>query len=279
MSTTPIKGTSSDHTIGLGSVSYDVELLYVWIERDQADFIREAGFNLSPNYRFDMKCTEEGKYKLTCTERKEYVNVWKYGSINGLTALVGENGSGKSLLMRHLLKFGDVHEKYPYRNVYAYLVDGKVLIEHNFPAEQFINGTEYDVTFSLGGQTRIYMSNGLGAQEYGRVPSYGKRIMFTPEVNSLRVKEFYRKATSVDKPAERQPDFDSLQAFLVSQQRYKDFETLCVLCYYHSLQLKKSDKQSKQHDMLRWSGVLILLPSIFFGHMTQIVRLRRERGY
>lgn len=94
------------------------------------------------------------------------------------------------------------------------------------------------------------MSNSLGVQESHRVPSFGKRIMFTPEVNSIRVKEFYKKATSVDKPAKQQDDFDSLQEFIVSHQRYKDFETLCVLCYYHSLHLKISDKQSKQYDML-----------------------------
>ena len=241
MTTTRIRDNSLDYFNSSDSASCDMELLYVWIERDQADFIREAGFNLSPNYRFDMNCTDDGKYKLTCTERKEHVNVWKYGSINGLTALVGENGSGKSLLLQHLLKFGEVHNKLKYRTAYAYLVDGKVWIQHNFPSEQFINGTEYDVTFSLDGQTRIYISNALGTQEYSRVPSFGKRIMFTPEVNSLRVKEYYRKATSVDKLAEQQPDFDSLQEFLISQQRYKDFETLCVLCYYHSLQSKKPD--------------------------------------
>lgn len=74
-----------------------MELLYVWIERDQTDFIIETGFNLSPNYRFNMKRTEDGKYVLSCTERKEYVNIWKYGSINGLTALGGERLGKKSV--------------------------------------------------------------------------------------------------------------------------------------------------------------------------------------
>lgn len=241
MSTTPIKGTSSDHTIGPGSVSYDVELLYVWIERDQADFIRETGFNLSPNYRFDMKRTEDGKYVLSCTERKEYVNIWKFGSINGLTALVGENGSGKSLLLRHLLAFNAAHKKYPFRTVYVYLVNGKECIRHNFPSEQLINDTEYNVEPSICGQTRIYISNGLAAEGYSHVPSYSERIMFTPEVNSIRVKEFYKKATSVDKPTEYQPEYDFLQDYFSSKSRYKSFETLCVLCYYHSLQSKKRE--------------------------------------
>ena len=250
MSTARNKDDSRDNTGGFDSASSDIELLYVWIERDQTGFIRETGFNLSPNYRFSMKCTEDSKYRLSCTEHKEYYNIWKFDSINGLTALVGENGSGKSLLLRHLLKFGDVHEKYPYRNVYAYLVDGKVLIQHNFPSEQFVNNTEYGISSSFGGPTRIYVSNVLGTQEYGRVASFGKRIMFTPEINSIRVKEFFKKATSVDKPVEQQPDFDSLQEFLISQRRYKNFEALCVLCYYHSLQLKKSDAQTKKNDML-----------------------------
>lgn len=105
MSTARNKDDLRDNSSGYNSASNDIELLYVWIERDQAGFIQETGFNLSPNYRFTMKCTEDGRYKLACTENKDYYNIWKFDSINGLTALVGENGSGKSLLLRHLLKF------------------------------------------------------------------------------------------------------------------------------------------------------------------------------
>ena len=80
-----------------------MELLYIWINRDENGFIKEQGFNFSPNYRFEMKACGHGIYELTCKENPNYPNVWKNGNIVNLTAVVGENGSGKSSLLRHIV--------------------------------------------------------------------------------------------------------------------------------------------------------------------------------
>lgn len=40
-------------------MSESMELLYIWINMDETSFIREQGFNFSPNYKFELKAFKE----------------------------------------------------------------------------------------------------------------------------------------------------------------------------------------------------------------------------
>jgi len=66
-----------------------MELVYLWVE-DYKN-IKKQGFNFSP--RFKCEYDEESK-ELTIEEKKDYVSIFP-DNIN-VTAIVGENGSGKS---------------------------------------------------------------------------------------------------------------------------------------------------------------------------------------
>ena len=69
-----------------------MELVYLWVEEYKN--IKNQGFNFSP--RFDCKYNENTN-ELTINENKEYVSIFPE-NIN-ITAIVGENGSGKSSLL------------------------------------------------------------------------------------------------------------------------------------------------------------------------------------
>lgn len=69
-----------------------MELVYLWVEEYKN--IKNQGFNFSP--RFTCKYDEITK-KLTIEEKKDYVSIFPE-NIN-VTAIVGENGSGKSNLL------------------------------------------------------------------------------------------------------------------------------------------------------------------------------------
>ncbi|WP_428024419.1 AAA family ATPase [Arcobacter sp.] len=75
-----------------------MELVYLWVE-DYKN-IKKQGFNFSP--RFDCKYDEDTK-ELTIEENKDYVSIFPK-NIN-ITAIVGENGSGKSNILRLLHRF------------------------------------------------------------------------------------------------------------------------------------------------------------------------------
>lgn len=80
----------------------DMELLYVWIDKNESGFIQNQGFHFSPEYRFTMRSCEAG-YELSCVRNDNSRNVWKTGNLIGLTAVVGENGTGKTTLINALL--------------------------------------------------------------------------------------------------------------------------------------------------------------------------------
>ena len=77
-----------------------MELVYLWVE-DYKN-IKKQGFNFSPRFRceFKDKYDEDGKLKDKCelviNENKDYVSIFPE-NIN-VTAIVGENGSGKSTI-------------------------------------------------------------------------------------------------------------------------------------------------------------------------------------
>ena len=64
-----------------------MELVYLWIKEYKN--IKRQGFNFSPRF----KCEFDGE-NLTITENEDYVSIFP-DNIN-ITAIVGENGSGKS---------------------------------------------------------------------------------------------------------------------------------------------------------------------------------------
>lgn len=68
-----------------------MELVYLWVKEYKN--IKKQGFNFSPRFRCEYD--EESK-ELTIEEKKDYVNIFPE-NIN-ITAIVGENGSGKSTI-------------------------------------------------------------------------------------------------------------------------------------------------------------------------------------
>ncbi|MCK9373757.1 MAG: AAA family ATPase [Sulfuricurvum sp.] len=73
-----------------------MELVYLWVEKYKN--IKHQGFNFSGRYRCDY---DPEKNELTIDENKEYVHIFPK-NIN-VTAIVGENGSGKSSILEQLM--------------------------------------------------------------------------------------------------------------------------------------------------------------------------------
>ena len=69
-----------------------MELVYLWVKEYKN--IYHQGFNFSPRFKCDY---DEDTNKLTVDEKKDYVSIFPK-NIN-ITAIVGENGSGKSSLL------------------------------------------------------------------------------------------------------------------------------------------------------------------------------------
>jgi len=71
-----------------------MELVYLWVEEYKN--IKKQGFNFSPRF----KCEFDGE-NLTIEEDENYISIFPK-NIN-ITAIVGENGSGKSTILEALI--------------------------------------------------------------------------------------------------------------------------------------------------------------------------------
>jgi len=111
-----------------------MELVYLWVEEYKN--IKQQGFNFSPRFtcKFhdEYEKDENGKERLkeNCVleikENSDYVNIFPE-NIN-VTAIVGENGSGKSSLLESLLEmFSEGYYKLLEEdNCYNYLLVYKI---------------------------------------------------------------------------------------------------------------------------------------------------------
>lgn len=246
-----------------GLIRSTMELLYVWINRDVTGFIQEQGFNFSPNYRFALKVGDDGQhYELECTTNPDYPNVWKNNNIIGLTAIVGENGSGKTSLLSYLLRSNLLpilpEERAEYitlnternannKTVQIYCIDGSICIFHNFPSDELRNHTAYhvinindqdynQVAESLDKQTRIYITNGFAcSSSISESNGYVSRVTFSAEENKALCNVFFKKITAQRMSPTPSSKFLFLQRLLASCKSHVDFEQLVAISYYHYL--------------------------------------------
>ena len=75
-----------------------MELLYIWIENFKN--IKKQGFNFSSKYWFEF---DYKKNELICKKNENYLPKDFFGdNIKNITAIVGENGSGKTSLIEFI---------------------------------------------------------------------------------------------------------------------------------------------------------------------------------
>lgn len=70
------------------------ELLYLWIEQDEHGCFQNMGFNFSSCYKIDFN----QKTRELTAQKMDKLNVFSEPKIQNLTAIMGENGVGKTTM-------------------------------------------------------------------------------------------------------------------------------------------------------------------------------------
>lgn len=84
--------------------NFQVELCYLWIKEDDTKLIKEQGFNFSSKYIFEWEyCSQEKKtIKIKIRKNENYIDKFFGENIINISAIVGENGAGKSTVLSNL---------------------------------------------------------------------------------------------------------------------------------------------------------------------------------
>ncbi|MGB1204567.1 MAG: AAA family ATPase [Chitinophagales bacterium] len=136
-----------------------MELLYIWIK--EYNNIKEEGFNFSPRYWFKF---DKNTNTLTCEKRKpELADIFnnteeekkkKYAKIVNVTAIVGENGTGKSSLLDFLM----LSNKHEYPSILLFSNEKNNLIFSTLN-ENIIKPTNCQMMFNCNNMSHNILSN------------------------------------------------------------------------------------------------------------------------
>lgn len=114
-----------------------MELVYLWVEDNKN--IQKQGFNFSPRFRCEY---DEEKNELTINENKDYLSIFP-DNIN-VTAIVGENGSGKSSLLTYLCMIANSVS----RNIFTCILKENLIeiqIYNDFQELKIINNSSHKI--------------------------------------------------------------------------------------------------------------------------------------
>ena len=232
------------------------ELLFIWISENETGFIKEKGFNFSPKYKFELnRSSDKKKYELTCTLNVNYPNIWKTDNNNtvGLTAIVGENGTGKSSLIKCILD-----PRYAEKWVYIYCVNGEMVVYHNFPAEELEDHTHINISVnpdaseqyrSVGElvpkkQTRIFISNTRNTMRssIGKDNDSLDYLIFSPDENYILRKYLVYKTEQNLPMCSIRSASSRIPRDCIHKMGYVDINELILLHYYDHLFNSKDDR-------------------------------------
>ena len=179
-----------------------MELVYLWVEKYKN--IENQGFNFSPRFRCDY---DEVTKELNIVDKDETGEFYPknfFGDNINITAIVGENGSGKSSVMEFLLELFDSESSDSFLFLYLYENKPRYYCYKISPSninELKINGLEIEKQLDLLLNTRdkeeghenlisLYVNN-----EYTNIDSRPSEQFFTEsskkslrEINSLIIR-------------------------------------------------------------------------------------------
>ncbi len=122
-----------------------MELVYLWVEEYKN--IKQQGFNFSPRF----ECDFDGK-DLTIAEKLNYSNI--FPKKLQITAIIGENGSGKSNILKSILQVSDFTNKFV------------IVYRENDNYYYYTNITELRTIIQKDGATNGHLSKSIAYMNY-----------------------------------------------------------------------------------------------------------------
>lgn len=94
-----------------------MEFLYIYIKQYKS--ISEIGINLSNEFKFQF---DEDKNELIISKVEHYIPEFFGANITNLTAIIGENGAGKTTALRYIVEYlsGGIHNHHDENSIVVF---------------------------------------------------------------------------------------------------------------------------------------------------------------
>ena len=250
------------------------ELIYLWINQDGHGCFHQEGFNFSPRYR--VSYNQDTKRMII--EQLDQFNVFRNDHIANVSALIGENGTGKTTLLEYLTTFDDVPladeqrpEYQPFRrNQNKFRSFIAVYLDHENDSRRIINITN-DTIFCNGESfepfsnaeyraghnvlekiSRIYLSNSSysqiqGTQTHGTISNISITDKALPAIfRAFYMEKYGRESSQMLIP---NTPFNAFATILAEKEDSKAMQMLIALLFY--TYLAQSGKQFRGKNINR----------------------------
>lgn len=233
------------------------ELIYLWINQDEHGCFHQEGFNFSPHYR--VSYNQDTKNLII--EQLDQFNVFRNDHIANVSAVIGENGTGKTTLLEYLTTFDDVPLADEQRPEYQTFQRNQnelrsfiaVYLDHENDSRRIINITNNTIScndesfepfssaeYSAGNNllekiSRIYLSNSSYSQDQGtRTHGTISSISITDNALPTIFRTFYMKKYGRESSQMLIPNtpFNALTTILAEKEDSKTMQMFIDLLFY-----------------------------------------------
>lgn len=241
------------------------ELVYLWINKDKNDCFYHQDFNFSPLYRFSFNYDS----KILSEQKLDNCNVFKTGNLCNLSAIIGENGTGKTTLLDFITvlsnfpiydesnkAYKEFHDKKQELKKYiaVFLIDESELKIINLSGEKiyFCNRIipmhsyeGYNENF-VGSISRINFSN----TEYNDLINHSEENISGFAINNseltVMAKKFYRKSLKFNEYILDYDMFYNLQEVILNTRSNRNFQQILDVIYFSHINKKNFDFLGKK---------------------------------
>ena len=255
------------------------ELIYLWINKDTHGCFHREGFNFSPRYSVSYS----PETRVLRIETLDRINVFRNSNIANVTAIIGENGTGKTTLLEYLTGLSDVplteetREEYqPWHRAQNELREFiAVYIEGGNDGPHIINLTHDAITYHgaeiapysgenfrnenyLGQVSHIYLSNGAYDRKRNQNMREGGMISYitiTDATLSTIFHDFYHREYGFPVNTGRIPNtpFNALAGMVAVQENSQSMQMFLDLLFYIYLSENDREFHGKHLDSISFS--------------------------
>ena len=255
------------------------ELIYLWINKDTHGCFHREGFNFSPWYSVSYS----PETRVLRIETLDTINVFKNSNIANVTAIIGENGTGKTTLLEYLTGLIDVPLSEETREEYqpwcraqnelrkfiaVYIEDGNdephiinlthdAIIYHGTEiAPHSVENFRYE---DYQGQiSHIYLSNGAYDRKRNQNMREGGMISYITIIDatlSTIFHDFYHREYGFPVNAGRIPNtpFNALAGMVAVQENSQSMQMFLDLLFYIYLSENDREFHGKHLDSISFS--------------------------